>query len=77
MDFRNNIKTEEQLKGILANTKTYSNIPLFLGVDEEGERVARIGNSYIDVQTFNDIRSIGTRSFGGNPERVADMTTVE
>ena len=118
--FENNIKTEEQLKGMLANTKTYSKIPLFLGVDEEGGRVARIGNSDIEVQTFNDMlsigqtqsaseartvgttiggyladlgfnldfapvtdvvsdpenASIGTRSFGGDPELVADMATA-
>lgn len=57
--FSSNIDSKDQLKQMLSDTNSYSTIPLFLGVDEEGGSVARIANSDIDVPTFDSMRSIG------------------
>lgn len=43
--FKQNIKSEEQLKEMLANTVQYARYPLFLAVDEEGGVVSRIGST--------------------------------
>lgn len=43
--FKQNIQSEEQLKEMLANTLSFSSFPLFLGVDEEGGRVARVAEA--------------------------------
>ena len=43
--FKQNIKSEEQLKEMLANTAQYARYPLFLAVDEEGGVVSRIGST--------------------------------
>lgn len=43
--FKQNIKSEEQLKEMLTNTAQYARYPLFLAVDEEGGSVARVGST--------------------------------
>lgn len=43
--FSRNIETVEQTENLLANTQSYSKIPLFLGVDEEGGRVSRVASN--------------------------------
>ena len=48
--FAQNIKDREQVKTMLSNTKSYSKIPLFLGVDEEGGQVSRLKNAGIEIQ---------------------------
>lgn len=45
--FGQNIQSAEQVKEMIANTQSYSKIPLFISVDEEGGRVARLGNAGI------------------------------
>ncbi|MBR5535620.1 MAG: glycoside hydrolase family 3 protein [Clostridia bacterium] len=42
--FSQNIKSREQVISMIENSQSYSSIPLFIGVDEEGGRVARIGS---------------------------------
>ena len=42
--FGSNIVSPEQVTQMITNTQSYSKIPLFIGVDEEGGRVARLGN---------------------------------
>lgn len=42
-----NLKSREQTVEMLKNTQEYSKIPLFISVDEEGGRVARLGNNPI------------------------------
>ncbi len=59
-----NLQNEEQTKKMLANTKKYAfsrnGIPVFLGVDEEGGRVARIGgNSGFSVKKIPAMAEIG------------------
>ncbi len=57
--FSQNIKDKDQLTEMLSNTKTMSKYPLFLGVDEEGGSVRRIGSSSIDVTEVEDMAAIG------------------
>ncbi len=113
--FAGNIKSREQLTGMISATQSYSETPLFIGVDEEGGRVARIANNsamgttplpamktvagreeaynvgktlsrdlssllfnldfapVADVIVYEKNSEIGDRSFGADPEWVADM----
>lgn len=58
--FSANIENEEQLRTMTSNLHAYSKYPLFLGIDEEGGRVARIaGSGSIDVPVFPDMQEIG------------------
>lgn len=41
--FEKNVQDKEQLKTMIKNTQSFSKIPLFIGVDEEGGRVRRLG----------------------------------
>ncbi|MCI5605042.1 MAG: glycoside hydrolase family 3 protein [Clostridia bacterium] len=43
--FGQNIESREQISEMIANTQSYSKIPLFISVDEEGGRVARLANA--------------------------------
>ncbi len=49
--FAQNIKSEEQLRTMLENTRQYANYPLFLAVDEEGGSVARVASAGIGPET--------------------------
>lgn len=40
--FSQNIKSASQITGMIEKTQSYSKIPLFIGVDEEGGRVSRL-----------------------------------
>lgn len=119
--FYQNLTSPEQIKEFNSQLQSHSDIPLFIGIDEEGGRVARIGNNenfpeqnvgamadigasgssinayevgktigaYLKGYGFNldfapdaDVNSnpdntvIGDRSFGSDPELVADMVTA-
>lgn len=43
--FSKNLKDREQTAEMIKNTQSYSKLPLFIGVDEEGGRVARLGSN--------------------------------
>lgn len=43
--FADNIRTPEQVKGMIQSTQSYSGLGLFVSVDEEGGTVARVGNN--------------------------------
>lgn len=120
--FSQNIVTPEQLTSFILAMQQQSEIPLFIGVDEEGGSVSRIANSqnfavpkysnmqdigltgdsseakkvgmtigaYLKQYGFNlnfapvaDINTnpnnivIGSRSFGSDPDLVAEMVTAE
>ena len=45
--FGQNIETKEQITEMIANTQSYSEVPLYISVDEEGGRVARLGSKGI------------------------------
>lgn len=57
--FDKNIKDKEQLTEMLANTKSMSKYPLFLGVDEEGGSVTRVAGSSIEAPEVGDMAEIG------------------
>ena len=119
--FSQNIESREQLTEMIANVQSYSKIPLFISVDEEGGpcsapwrrghrsynasadgRNRRVGRSekgrrgrgdarqrfkgarlqhdfapVADVITVENNEDIGDRSFGSDPELVADMVAAE
>lgn len=43
--FAKNFRDRKQTAEMIKNTQEYSKIPLFIGVDEEGGKVARLGNN--------------------------------
>ncbi len=55
--FGPNIQNREQVVEMISNTQNFSKIPLFIGVDEEGGRVSRLGKAGITKQP--DMKSIG------------------
>ena len=58
--FAPSFKNREQTKEMLANTQSFSEIPLFISVDEEGGRVARLGNNpEMGVTQHPPMREIG------------------
>ncbi len=58
--FSQNIETKEQTVQMIKNSQQYSDIPLFIGVDEEGGRVARIGNNInMQVPEIQPMKKIG------------------
>ncbi|WP_310603437.1 glycoside hydrolase family 3 protein [Anaerosporobacter sp.] len=64
--FSGNIKSEEQLTKLLANTQQYATenngIPMFLGIDEEGGDVARLANnSQFNVTKFNKLSTVSSK----------------
>ena len=70
--FSKNIYDEEQLTTMIRNYQSYSEIPLFIGVDEEGgSLVARIANHpNFDVEKFPDMAEIGAT---GDPSRAYEV----
>lgn len=61
--FAKNLETREQAQALLANTQSYAKIPLFLGVDEEGGTVSRIGaNDALGGTKVADMRSFGDKA---------------
>ena len=66
--FGQNIKSREQIKEMISNTQSYSKIPLFIAVDEEGGRVARLGNAGI-IDKKPPMREIGD---SGDSERARE-----
>ncbi|MEG1848328.1 MAG: glycoside hydrolase family 3 protein [Lachnospiraceae bacterium] len=57
--FSQNIASKTQLKEMISNTILYSKYPLFIGVDEEGGEVSRLGNSSIGVDKVEAAADIG------------------
>lgn len=57
--FAANLKDREQTVQMLENTQSYSKIPLFLGVDEEGGLVSRAGsNPQMGVTRFGPMAEV-------------------
>lgn len=58
--FSANFKDDEQTAEMIKNTQSFSKIPLFIGVDEEGGRVSRLGsNPKMKVTKHPDMLSVG------------------
>lgn len=58
--FGKNIINPTQIKGFINELQDASKIPLFMGIDEEGGIVARIGNNKeFDVEKYDSMQAIG------------------
>ena len=61
--FAKNLENRAQTATLLANSQSYSKIPLFLGVDEEGGTVSRLKTSGLDIDTgVGAMQSVGESS---------------
>ncbi len=56
--FAQNIQSESQIKEMVANTVSYSKYPLFIAVDEEGGKVARLQSS-LKLEATDPAKTIG------------------
>lgn len=56
--FAQNIKSAEQISEMISNSQSYSKIPLFISVDEEGGRVSRLGDAGI-IEKLPPMAEIG------------------
>ncbi len=69
--FASNLQNQEQTQQMIENTQSYSKIPLFIGVDEEGGIVSRLGsNPEMGVTAFANMADYGS---AGDPEAVYDV----
>ncbi|MCD8381672.1 MAG: hypothetical protein LUC30_01955 [Clostridiales bacterium] len=60
--FAGNILTPDQCTSMIENTQSYSELGLFIAVDEEGGTVARIGrNSAMGATSFPDMATVGAQ----------------
>lgn len=60
--FSENIKSNDQVESLIRDLQLYSKIPLFMGVDEEGGVVSRLGKAKgVDVTHLPSALSIGNR----------------
>ena len=57
--FTKNIQSESQIKEMIANTISYSRFPLFLAVDEEGGKVARVAEA-LKLENVGNMAQIGS-----------------
>ena len=61
--FAKNLENREQTVEMLQNSQSYSKIPLFLGTDEEGGTVSRVGsNPAMGVKEFPSAQSLGEQA---------------
>ncbi len=68
--FSKNIESADQIKQMTANTQSYSKIPLFIAVDEEGGTVSRLGKAGIGFPEMPPMRDIGD---SGDPNKAAEI----
>ena len=58
--FKDNVIDKAQLTKMIENTQSYSKIPLFIGVDEEGGSVRRLGEAKeLNMTEIGDMSKIG------------------
>ena len=61
--FAKNLENRAQTQEMLHNTKAYTKIPLFLGTDEEGGTVSRVGsNPAMGAKEFPSAQSLGEQA---------------
>lgn len=69
--FSRNITGAEQLPKFIAELQNSSKYPLFIAVDEEGGRIARVANSgYFDVVSYKSMADIGKTDDASKAEDV-------
>lgn len=60
--FSENVRNNKQVESLVRDLQSYSKIPLFIGVDEEGGVVSRLGKEkFVDVTHLPSALSIGNR----------------
>ncbi|MCC8129010.1 MAG: hypothetical protein LIO51_03620 [Clostridiales bacterium] len=63
--FAGNILTQDQCTAMIESTQSYSELGLFIAVDEEGGTVARIGrNSAMGTTSFPNMATVGAQGTG-------------
>lgn len=67
--FAANLETSEQTTQMISDTQSYSKLPLFIGVDEEGGRVARVSDK-LGTTAFDPMASYGA---AGDTEAVRQI----
>lgn len=68
--FSKNIETREQTMAMIDGMQSHSKIPLFIAVDEEGGRIARLGDADVGVTKFPPMAEIGAE---GNTDRAYEI----
>lgn len=69
--FSRNITSAEQLPMFISDLQSSSKYPLFIAVDEEGGRVARIANSdFFNVASYKSMEDIGKSGDASKAEEV-------
>ena len=69
--FGKNISGAQQLPDFITSLQDASSVPLFIGVDEEGGRVARIANSsFFDVTKYESMQAVGD---SGDPQKAKEV----
>ena len=66
-----NIKSQEQIKEMIANSVSYSKYPLFISVDEEGGEVARFANG-LKLENPGHMNTIGKTK---DPQKAKEAMT--
>lgn len=63
--FKQNIQSKEQITDMLAKTTSMSKYPIFLGVDEEGDSVARVADA-LKLDKIDSCKKIGESGDANN-----------
>lgn len=69
--FEKNIRSEEQLKTMIENTKLYTNYPLFIAVEEEGGSVTSLQKAGLGTKV-DTAKAIGETGDANNAYKAAD-----
>ena len=76
--FSDNFSYREQIIEMISRTKSYSKIPLFIGVDEEGGKVSRLGQNPIFGTTLHpSMKEIGDSKDESKAYNVGSTLGVE
>ena len=76
--FADNIRTPEQVKGMIQSTQSYSSLGLFVSVDEEGGTVARVGNNpAMGTTSFPSMAEVAKEGGGEGAYQVGLTTGTE
>ena len=69
--FAGNLQTRDQVTTMIANSQSYSKLPLFIGVDEEGGIVSRLGkNANMQFPKYGSMEDVGKRA---NPQEAYNI----
>ena len=71
--FKKNIQSEEQIKKMIENSVSYNKYPMFIAVDEEGGKVARLADA-LTLENIGPMAEIG--STGDSNKAYEAMKTV-